>query len=89
MGFNFDNLTWRCDICHLERPDAQISVHKVDIGPKSSPGIVVRHVKYCNDSQFCEDAAKIWQEPRPVFAGIDMAARPSLWQRVKKLVSGR
>jgi len=25
------NLSWKCDICHRERPDAQISVYKVDI----------------------------------------------------------
>jgi hypothetical protein len=29
IGF-FDNLTWRCDICHEERPDEKISVRKID-----------------------------------------------------------
>ena len=40
------NLTWKCDICREERPDAQISVHKVDIGPPDLPrGLMIRNVK--------------------------------------------
>ena len=55
--------TWRCQICYRERPDVKISVHKVDIGPKTlPPGTVTRNVKYCNDNPQCEEAAKNWNE---------------------------
>jgi len=59
------SLTWRCDICHRERPDASISVHKVDIGPKHlPPGTVTRNVKYCNDNPACKQGAENWKERR-------------------------
>lgn len=49
-----NTVTWRCDICHRERPDRFISVHKVDITPpRLPPGTVVRNVKYCNDNDAC------------------------------------
>jgi hypothetical protein len=58
-----ESLTWRCDICRRERPDAKISVHKVDIGPAGLPaGTVIRNVKYCNDNPNCHDAALNWKE---------------------------
>lgn len=63
--FSFDpsTCTWHCDVCRAERPDAKISVHKVDIGPENlPPGTVVRNVKYCNDNPRCEDGAKNWDE---------------------------
>jgi hypothetical protein len=58
---DFENLTWKCDICRRERPDAQISVHKVDIGPADQPGIVIRNVKYCNDNPACKEGAENWK----------------------------
>jgi hypothetical protein len=63
-GVNWmENLTWRCDICHETRPDAQISVHKVDIGPpRFPPGIATRNVKYCNDRPACKEGAENWKE---------------------------
>lgn len=61
---SFDLLTWRCDICRRERPDEQISVHKVDIGPKDQLGIVIRNVKYCNDNHDCIIGAANWKEKR-------------------------
>jgi hypothetical protein len=77
MTFEFDNLTWRCDICGLTRPDEVIGVRKVDIGPKSSPGMCIRNVKYCLDSPACADGALNWQEPvRPVIAGMIRTAKP-------------
>jgi hypothetical protein len=57
-----ESLTWRCDICRKERPDSKISVHKVDIGPKASPGMITRNVKYCNDNPHCYDGALNWNE---------------------------
>jgi len=57
------SLTWKCDICHLERPDAQISVHKVDIYPQQ-PGVATRNVKYCNDNPACKEGAENWKERR-------------------------
>lgn len=62
MALNFANLTWKCDICHLERPDAAISVRKVDISPKGlPPGTVTRNVKFCNDSPTCKEGADNWK----------------------------
>jgi hypothetical protein len=55
--------TWRCDICRQVRPDAQISVHKVDITPeKFPPGSMIRNVKYCNDKPACKQGAENWKE---------------------------
>jgi hypothetical protein len=56
-------VTWKCDICHAERPDARISVHKVDITPETlPPGTVTRNVKFCNDNLRCKEAAANWKE---------------------------
>lgn len=55
-----NTLTWLCDICHQERPDKFISVHKVDITPENPPlppWTVTRNVKYCNDKPACFLAA--------------------------------
>lgn len=55
--------TWKCDICREERPDAFISVYKVDITPKNlPPGSVVRNVKYCSDDPACKNGAMNWKE---------------------------
>ena len=63
-GMNFfDNPTWTCDICHHERPDAQISVHKVDLTPADllPRGQVIRNVKFCNDNPACKEGAENWK----------------------------
>lgn len=61
----FEDLTWRCDICQAVRPDAKISVQKVDITPANlSPGIVTRNVKFCNDNPACQQGAENWKERR-------------------------
>lgn len=58
-------ISWECDICHAERPDEKISVHKADITPaKFPPGTVTRNVKYCNDNSACKAAAENWREER-------------------------
>jgi hypothetical protein len=57
----FGELTWRCDACGEVRPDARISVHKVDIGAKHGlpPGTMQHNKKYCNDNADClEKVAK-------------------------------
>lgn len=59
----FKGLSWRCDICHVERPDEKISVHKIDITPGGfPPGPVTRNVKYCNDNPACKQGAESWKE---------------------------
>jgi len=62
--FGGEYLTWRCDICHRERPDDCISVHKVDLTPPTyqQRGIMVRNVKYCNDKYECQQGAEHWGE---------------------------
>jgi len=60
-----ETLTWHCDICGKERPDAQISVWKVDITPPGSPlppWTISRNVKYCNDNPACKEGAENWKE---------------------------
>lgn len=50
-------LTWRCDICHEERPDDKISV-------LSKPIVIdgkacgEENIKYCNDRESCIELAK-------------------------------
>jgi hypothetical protein len=59
-----EDLTWRCDICQRERPDARISVHKVDQTPARSnlpAWTVTRNVKYCNDTPACKEGAENWK----------------------------
>jgi hypothetical protein len=63
MTIDPSSLTWQCDICHQERPDRKITVHKVDIGPRNlPPGTMVRNIKYCSDNLHCEEAARNWDE---------------------------
>lgn len=59
----FTRLTWKCDICRAERPDAKISVHKVDLYPER-PGLGVRNIKYCNDNPACKEGAENWKDGR-------------------------
>lgn len=53
-------LTWKCDVCHQERPDEFISVWKIDQSRKYHlpPGGAFRNVKYCNDRESCFRGAK-------------------------------
>ena len=62
---DWSDLTWKCDICHQERPDPAISVYKVDITPAGFPrGMATRNVKYCNDNPACKQGAENWKEKR-------------------------
>lgn len=49
-----DKLTWACEICHKERPDANISVKIYAL--KDIPG-GTRNLKYCNDNDDCRERA--------------------------------
>lgn len=57
MEQQIDKLTWRCAICHEERPDNKISV-------LSKPIIIdskvcgEQNIKYCNDKESCIELAK-------------------------------
>lgn len=69
-----EDLTWKCEICGEERPDAKISVLTYKL-KALEPVDAQRNVKYCNDKESCylgavklsneedEDAIK---EPEPV-----------------------
>jgi len=63
--FTRGKLTWKCDICGVERPDAQISVevHEVNV-PKKYQGLMHRNVNHCNDNPHCTQEAKDdkWKE---------------------------
>lgn len=54
------DMYWKCHICKKSRPDAQISVHKIDIGEYfcQTPGQSWWNVKYCNDNIECTQKAK-------------------------------
>lgn len=50
-----DKMTWRCDVCGDERPDAKISVHtdRRELGRAQ----MAVNIKYCNDRADCEKKA--------------------------------
>lgn len=50
---------WKCHVCGSTRPDAQISVHKSDIGVEKGlpPGVMTQNVRYCNDRPSCQQGA--------------------------------
>ena len=49
-------LTWRCDVCHEDRPDAAISVHSYT---SNKYGVLMTlNIKYCNDSVECTTVAQ-------------------------------
>lgn len=50
-------ITWSCHVCGLERPDAQISVHKRRLRSRSTGIEVGENVRYCNDNPSCVAAA--------------------------------
>lgn len=57
-------LTWKCDICGLERPDAKISVNKKTYPIADTGGATMTYnVKYCNDDPDCELAAILKESP--------------------------
>ncbi len=55
-----DNLYWRCYICNMNRRDACISVHKIDLSEEFNqpPMSSTRNIKYCNDNIDCIEKAK-------------------------------
>lgn len=51
-----DDLTWTCQICRRERPDAAISVRVHD---RELHGVTFQeNVRYCNDNPDCEKGAE-------------------------------
>lgn len=52
--FRPGELTWRCDICHDERPDANI--HVITYVLSDLPG-AERNLKYCEDRPTCVEGA--------------------------------
>jgi len=59
MPLDWSGFTWKCDVCKRERPDAQISVHTVDISAAyhAPPGSSQCNLKYCNDTPECRRTA--------------------------------
>lgn len=56
---NYDNLTWRCDVCGRERHDKFISVYKKPLkGFKE--GVAEQNIKYCNDREHCHEMAELY-----------------------------
>jgi hypothetical protein len=55
MSSFFDDLTWTCHVCKKTRPDAAISVYKVDISATHGlpPGTMQQNIRYCNDNPEC------------------------------------
>lgn len=51
-GFDPSKLTWHCDVCREERPDAQISVYKTQVTIAGGATIDF-NLKYCNDKPEC------------------------------------
>lgn len=50
-------LTWKCDVCHEERPDQFISVWQLD--RTTEHGFhYIRNLKYCNDREACSTGVK-------------------------------
>ena len=47
-------LTWKCGICHQERPDEKIDVLSYPL--QGLQGAVI-NLKYCNDKKECRDGA--------------------------------
>ena len=49
-----NSLTWKCEICHRERPDDKIDVLTYSL--KNLEG-AERNLKYCNDNEECKNKA--------------------------------
>lgn len=56
---DFDNLTWKCHICKMERKDSYIKVYKHDISQNYDlpTGTIVFNARHCNDVQSCKEKA--------------------------------
>lgn len=52
VGLDLASLTWVCHVCHDDRPDAAISVHKATHHAASGLEFQV-NVRYCNDRPEC------------------------------------
>lgn len=52
--------TWTCHVCGKERPDAMISVYKVDTSASHGlpPGTMTQNIRYCNDDPACVVGAR-------------------------------
>jgi hypothetical protein len=57
----FENLTWKCNVCGDERPDAQISVFVHDLSAENHlpAGTFCYNLRFCNDRADCIEKAKI------------------------------
>lgn len=55
-----DRGTWTCHVCGRERPDALISVYKVDTSVSNGlpPGTMTQNIRYCNDTSECVIGAR-------------------------------
>lgn len=52
------DLTWRCHICHDERPDRLIDVMKSTIRLPDIEVPIQQNVRHCNDRPACIEAAR-------------------------------
>ncbi len=54
-----NDLTWTCHVCRDRRPDAAISVHKIDLSAEAGlpAGAFTVNVRYCNDRPACRVGA--------------------------------
>lgn len=52
----FRNLTWKCEVCHQERPDNKISVVSRPLILSGISGM--ENIKYCNDREECKNMAE-------------------------------
>lgn len=52
-------MNWTCHVCGERRPDAAISVHKIDRSVEHGlpVGCYVVNVRYCNDRPACLEGA--------------------------------
>ena len=58
-------LTWKCNFCGDERPDAVIGVVTADITPPGynwPANTMTRGALYCRDRNVCVEAATQWQQ---------------------------
>lgn len=52
--------TWRCDICHKERPDQFISVKVKPLTYKGQK-LGEQNIKFCNDTTSCVTGAETFE----------------------------
>lgn len=53
-------MNWTCYICGRERPDARISVFKIDLRFDYGlpEGAMQQNIRYCNDNPDCTEKAE-------------------------------